>query len=136
MEEESDNTELWLTWNDHAQILKNVLSTLRYKELYADVTLVCGTKQYAVHRFILATCSAYFEKLLETIPGQHPVVVLTNTSPKDLEALLDFMYLGQTEVNSTDLDRLLDVAYEFRIRGLISARDDPEVQVMFLCHSE
>ncbi|XP_066967046.1 zinc finger and BTB domain-containing protein 14-like [Macrobrachium rosenbergii] len=128
MEEESDNTELWLTWNDHAQILKSVLSTLRYKELYADVTLVCGTKQYAVHRFILATCSAYFEKLLETIPGQHPVVVLTNTSPKDLEALLDFMYLGQTEVNSTDLDRLLDVAYEFRIRGLISARDDPEVQ--------
>ena len=98
--------------------------------MYADVTLVCGVKQFPAHRFMLATCSAYFEKLLETIPGHHPVIVLTNTSPKDLEALLDFMYLGQTEVSSHDLDRLLDIAYEFRIRGLISSKDDPENQVL------
>ncbi|KAK7068467.1 hypothetical protein SK128_021327 [Halocaridina rubra] len=127
MEEDSDTTELWLTWNDHGSVLKRVLTTLRYQELYADVTLVCCEKRYAVHKFVLSTCSAFFENLLQSLPGQHPVIVLTNMSTEDLERLLDFMYLGQTEVNSENLERLLDIAYELRIRGLISSRDDPVI---------
>nr|XP_053630357.1 zinc finger protein 236-like [Cherax quadricarinatus] len=125
---EEDDLQLILTWRDHKQVLSLVMETLRYKELFADVTLICGEKQYAVHKFVLCTCSPYFEELLECVPCEHPVLVLTETSHETLEALLDFMYLGQTDFCSKDLDRLLDLAYEFRIKGLISPKDEADRQ--------
>lgn len=125
---EEDDLQLILTWRDHKQVLTLVMETLRYKELFADVTLICGEKQYAVHKFVLCTCSPYFEELLECVPCEHPVLVLTETSHETLEALLDFMYLGQTDFCSKDLDRLLDLAYEFRIKGLISPKDEADRQ--------
>nr|XP_053629952.1 uncharacterized protein LOC128686842 isoform X1 [Cherax quadricarinatus] len=125
---EEDDLQLILTWRDHKQVLTLVMETLHYKELFADVTLICGEKQYAVHKFVLCTCSPYFEELLECVPCEHPVLVLTETSHETLEELLDFMYLGQTDFCSKDLDRLLDLAYEFRIKGLISPKDEADRQ--------
>lgn len=57
------------------------------------------------------------------------MLVLTETPHEAVEALLDFMYLGKADLSPDDLDELLDVAYEFKIRGLISPKDDPERQV-------
>ncbi|KAG7172927.1 abrupt-like 6, partial [Homarus americanus] len=127
--EDDDDIRLLLEWTDHTQVLRRVMSTLRHKELFADVTLICGEKRYAVHKFVLCTSSPYFEKLLECTPCDNPVLVLTETPPETVEVLLDFMYLGQADLSSDNLDRLLDLAHEFKIRGLINPKDDLERQV-------
>ncbi|XP_071540825.1 uncharacterized protein [Panulirus ornatus] len=127
---EHDDINLLVAWTDHHEVLTRIMSTLRHSELFADVTLMCGEKRYAVHKFVLCTCSPYFEKLFESTPCDHPVLVLTETPPEAVEALLDFMYLGKVDVSPDDLDQLLDIAYEFKIRGLISPKDDLERQVV------
>lgn len=56
--------------------------------------------------------------------------MLPDASPKAVEKLLDFMYLGQADMINDDLDQLLDLAEELEIIGLIQTNSDNENQVM------
>ncbi|XP_050715822.1 zinc finger and BTB domain-containing protein 24-like isoform X2 [Eriocheir sinensis] len=126
--EEDPPLDLRLMWTSHMEVLKKVMQTLRHKELFADATLICGEKQFAVHQFVLSTCSLYLENLFKSIPGEHPVLMLPDTPPKAMEKLLDFMYLGQADLTQDDFDQLLDLAEELRIIGLIQTNYDAENQ--------
>lgn len=103
------------------------------QEVFADVLLYCGRKRYAAHKFILSTCSSYLEGVLEDAgSGGDPVtLVLADTPPAALEALLDFMYLGEVDLEPSLLDPLLDLAHDLRIRGLITPSLDPEAKVSY-----
>ncbi|XP_047485511.1 zinc finger and BTB domain-containing protein 24-like [Penaeus chinensis] len=129
MAEDYEESDFSLSWTDHLQVLQRVITALRYKEQFADVTLVCNKKHYPAHKFVLAMCSSYFEELFEHTPAKHPIIVLAGIPSEALEKLLDFMYLGQAEVHGKDFDRLLEVAQELRIRGLMNTSDHPESQV-------
>lgn len=101
------------------------------QEVFADVFLYCGRKRYAAHKFILSTCSSYLEGVLGGAGSEaDPVsLVLADTPPAALEALLDFMYLGEVDLEPSLLDPLLDLAHDLRVRGLITPSLDPEAQV-------
>ncbi|KAK4297514.1 hypothetical protein Pmani_030074 [Petrolisthes manimaculis] len=127
-----DVESVMLKWTDHKQVFARVLSTLREKEVFADVLLYCGRKRYAAHKFILSTCSSYLEGVLAGVGSEaEPVsLVLADTRPAALEALLDFMYLGKADLEPSLLDPLLDLAHDLRVRGLITPSLDPEAQKM------
>lgn len=60
---------------------------------------------------ILSSCSAYFEDVLSTItPAQHPVIILNNTPFWIIKALIDFMYIGEVNIDQNKLPDLIDVA--------------------------
>ncbi|XP_068210945.1 zinc finger and BTB domain-containing protein 7C-like isoform X3 [Palaemon carinicauda] len=115
---------LALTWNNHSSTFCKTISSLRAKERYTDVTITCEGKFYQVHKFVLATCSEYFEKIFQETPCKHPVIVLRDVSCDELEALLNYMYIGSVSVAQSDLARLIKVAELFQIKGL-AVPDDP-----------
>lgn len=117
---------LALTWNNHSTTFFKTLSTVRVKERYTDVTLSCGGKFYQLHKLVLSTCSEYFEKIFEQTPCKHPVIVLRDVSCDELEALLNYMYLGSVSVAQNDLSRLIKVAELFQIKGLAVPDEEPK----------
>ncbi|XP_066970660.1 protein abrupt-like isoform X7 [Macrobrachium rosenbergii] len=117
---------LALTWNNHSTTFFKTLSTVRLRERYTDVTLSCEGRFYQLHKLVLSTCSEYFEKIFEQTPCKHPVIVLRDVSCDELEALLNYMYLGSVSVAQNDLSRLIKVAELFQIKGLAVPDEPPK----------
>ncbi|KAF2365140.1 BTB/POZ domain [Trinorchestia longiramus] len=113
-----------LKWNNHTSTFCHVLSALREKDKYSDVTLACEGRFYNVHRLVLGICSDYFDAMLERTPCKHPVIVLKDIKAEDLESLLSYMYIGEVSVSQSDLGRLIKAAELLCIKGL-AVPDEP-----------
>ncbi|MCL4126551.1 UNVERIFIED_CONTAM: hypothetical protein GTU68_033073, partial [Idotea baltica] len=87
-----------------------------FQERYSDATLACEGKFYPVHKLVLSVCSEYFDAMLERTPCKHPIIVLRDVQPEDLEALLIYMYEGIVSVAQNDLARLIKTAEMLRIK--------------------
>nr|XP_045583251.1 longitudinals lacking protein, isoforms H/M/V-like isoform X8 [Procambarus clarkii] len=120
-----DGGLLSLKWNNHRSTFLHVLSTVRRKESYCDVTVACDGKFYPVHKLVLSTCSDYFEQMFERTNCKHPIIVLKDIRHEDLEALLNYMYVGEVNVLQTDLSGLIKAAECLRIKGLAVPDESP-----------
>ncbi|XP_063598468.1 longitudinals lacking protein, isoforms H/M/V-like isoform X5 [Penaeus indicus] len=120
-----DSGLLSLKWNNHGSTFFHVLSTIRRKESYCDVTLACDGKFYPVHKLVLSTCSEYFEEIFNRTQCKHPVIVLKDIKHEELEALLNYMYLGEVNVLQADLAGLIKAAECLRIKGLAVPDEAP-----------
>lgn len=109
---------LSIKWNDHRNTFFEVLATAREKKTLCDATIACEGNMYPVHRFILSTCSTYFERILENIKDTHPVIVLAGINPKDIEDLLQYMYTGEMNVLQEDIKRLIKAGETLKIKGI------------------
>ncbi|XP_071551406.1 uncharacterized protein [Panulirus ornatus] len=118
---------LVLSWKYHSLTFSNVISKLRDKENYTDVTVACEGKFYYAHKLVLAACSEYFEDMFQHTSCKHPIVVLKDVASKELEALLSYMYAGVASVAQNDLASLIRAAEALRIKGL-AVPDDNETQ--------
>ncbi|KAK4306080.1 hypothetical protein Pmani_022075 [Petrolisthes manimaculis] len=118
---------LSLSWNNHKATFCHILSTLREKERYTDVTLACEGKFYPVHKLVLSTCSEYFENMFEHTPCKHPIIVLKDIKSDEVESLLSYMYAGVVNVAQNDLARLIKAAETLQVKGL-AVPDEPPVE--------
>lgn len=121
---------LCLKWRDHRSTFLRMLSSVRKKGVFCDATLVCEGKFYHVHQLVLSTCSEYFQQMFEVVgagssglagPSRAAgplVVVLTGVSPRDLEALLEYMYAGEATILQGDLARFMKAAENLKVLGL------------------
>ncbi|KAB7493989.1 Kelch repeat and BTB domain-containing protein 2 [Armadillidium nasatum] len=94
-------------------------------QLYTDATLACDGKFYNVHRLVLSTCSDYFSAMFDRTTCKNPIIVLKDIKCEDLEALLDYMYLGEVNVRQADLASLIKAAECLRVKGLAVPDDEP-----------
>ncbi|XP_071541756.1 uncharacterized protein [Panulirus ornatus] len=117
---------LSLKWNNHKSTFFHVLSILREKHTYTDVTLACDGRLYPAHKFVLSTCSEYFSDIFTSTTGNNIVIVLKDVRRQDLEYLLDYMYLGQVDVAQSELSSLIKTAECLRIKGLAIPDDEPQ----------
>ncbi|XP_027223147.1 zinc finger and BTB domain-containing protein 49 isoform X3 [Penaeus vannamei] len=113
-----DGELLALQWMEHSRIFSHAIGNLRGKAAYTDATLACEGKFFTVHKFVLSTCSEYFNAIFEWTPCVNPVVVINNITCKELEALLDFMYIGEVSVRESQIPGVMRAAECLRIRGL------------------
>lgn len=86
--------------------------------MFTDATLACEGKFYPVHKFVLSTCSEYFNAIFEWTPCLNPVVVINNISTQYLEPLLDFMYRGEANVQECYIKEVIKAAECLHIKGL------------------
>ncbi|KAK8394092.1 hypothetical protein O3P69_006357 [Scylla paramamosain] len=121
-----DGELLSLKWNNHRTTFYHVISGLRNKETYTDVTLACEGKFYPVHKLVLSTCSEYFSDIFDRTPCKNPVVVLKDINCQDLEFLLDYMYIGEVNVRQNELSSLIKAAECLRIKGLAVPDEEPK----------
>ena len=89
------------------------------------MTLACDGRFYSLHKFVLSTCSDYFEEMFERTQCKHPVIVLKDIKSEDLEALLNYMYIGEVNVVQENLAGLIKAAESLRIKGLAVPDEEP-----------
>lgn len=89
------------------------------------MTLACEGKFYPVHKLVLSTCSEYFEEIFNRTQCKHPVIVLKDVKHEELEALLNYMYLGEVNVLQADLAGLIKAAECLKIKGLAVPDEAP-----------
>jgi len=111
-----------LSWNDFDICTRKTFSDLLSDQDFTDVTLVCvDKKQIKAHKVILSACSPFFRSLLLSNPQHpHPLVYLKGVKYSDLLSIIQFIYLGQTQVEQTNLETFMLTAKELEIQGLIT----------------
>ena len=124
-----------LKWNDFETNVSKSFGLLRNEEYLHDVTLVCDdNNQVAAHKLVLSACSDFFKTVFQNNKHQNPLICLEGISSKELQDVLDYMYIGETNIFQEGLDRFLSVAQRFKIMGLIQNEenndesDEPQYQ--------
>ena len=113
--------KLCLQWNDFKDSALTAFRLLRDDKDFADVTLVSEDgEQVEAHKVILATSSPFFNKLLRRNKlHTHPLIFMRGVKYNDLEAIVEFIYFGETNVDQENLDSFLAIAEELQLKGLV-----------------
>ena len=108
-----------LKWNDFQENVTTAFVTLKDDTDFTDVTLVCeDNKQIEVHKVILASSSSIFQNMLKRNKHNHPLIYLKGMRYEDLLAVIDFIYLGETNIYQENLDSFLSIAEDLCLKGL------------------
>jgi len=103
---------------------------LRAADEFFDVTLACEDQTVEAHKVVISACSPFFRHVLSKTKQNHPFIYLRGVVHKDLLALLDYIYTGETKVVADDVNRFIELANEFKIKGLAEqekiAEDSPK----------
>ena len=92
----------YMQWDSHSDKIRSFLQELIITNNFADVTLVCEDQSiFRAHRNILSAGSQVLKDifLLEDklkIGSQHSVVHLRGVDKEEMQAILEYIYLGET----------------------------------------
>ena len=118
-----------LKWNDFESNVSKSFGLLRNEEYLHDVTLVCDdNSQVSAHKLVLSACSEYFKTLFKNNNQQKPLICLEGVTANDLKNILDYMYIGETNIFQENLDQFLTVAQRFKVLGLLQNESDTECE--------
>jgi hypothetical protein len=115
----ASSDKLCLKWNEFQNNVVSTFHDLRRDTDFSDVTLVCEEdQQIEVHRNILASTSTFFNTVLKMNKHSHPMIYMRGVKAKDLDAIVDFIYLGEANVYQDNLEGFLALAKELQLQGL------------------
>ena len=118
-------SDLCLQWNDFKQNISATFENLRKQPDFTDVTLACEDGQMVeALRIILVASSPVFQSMLRRSNHNRPLIYLRGISSEDLNAIVDFVYFGETTVREENLNSFLAVAEELQLKGLIGLERD------------
>ena len=119
---ENSVNKVRLEWRDHGGELSKLSREVFGSDDLADVTLTCrGGAAFHAHKLVLAAASAYFRNFFREVRGkvtQHQVIFLKDVRPAELESLLRFIYMGEVEIASEDVEAVVKISRELGIVGL------------------
>ena len=114
-----------LKWNDFQNNITSTFQSLREDSDFADVTLACQDgQQVKAHKVILSASSPFFKNLLKINTHPHPLIVMKGIKVKDLAAIVDFIYFGETQIYQEHLDTFLGIAEDLKLKGLSGEEHD------------
>ena len=108
-----------LRWNDFERNISSAFYDFKEEKDFADVTLACADGQVESHKVILAASSPFFKRVLKKNPHSHPLIYLKSIKFSDVEAVLEFIYHGEVNVEEANLNTFLGVAEELEVKGLV-----------------
>jgi len=115
-------TSSWMlkcSWDAFQQSAKETFRSLVNEEDFMDVTLSCDDdKQIKAHKVILSACSPFFKRILLKNPHPNPLLFISGVAYRDLKAILNFMYLGETNVEQCHLDSFMSACNIIKVKGL------------------
>ena len=75
-------------------------------------------QQMDAHKVILVSSSPFFEKILQQSKHSGPLIYLKGVLSKYFASILNFIYFGEANVYQEDLDSLLAIAHQTKLKGL------------------
>ena len=119
-----------LKWDDFQHNIVSSFNDLREDSDFSDVTLVCDEDhQINAHRIILTACSTFFRTVLRRNKNSHPIIYMRGLKAKDLVALVDFIYHGETNIFQEDLDTFLALAEDLQLKGLTGSLANQDLDI-------
>jgi len=117
-----------LRWKRHWTNLCSTLDHNLAKDTLCDVTLSCSDTSLQCHRMVLSAGSWFFRNLLlhQESAWHHPIIILPDVTSNEIKPILEFMYSGELQVEHEDLERLLQIAEDLKIRGLVKLDKEDE----------
>ena len=83
---------------------------------FADVTLVSDDQiQFKVHKVILSAFSPVLKTLLVNNPHSHPLLYLRGMKQEIIQAILDYIYFGETKIHLENVNEFLDASKDLGI---------------------
>ena len=120
-----------IKWNDFHANVSSSFGILRNEDYLHDVTLVTSDHQHtSANKLVLSACSDYFKDLFKYSKHTNLMICLQGVTSQDLSNCLDYMYHGEVQIYQDNLDRFLEVALRFQIKGLESdgmKNDDSQI---------
>ena len=99
--------------------LSETMEEARKNDLFTDVTLVAGDKEFKAHRAVLASQSPFFKTRFEQHwQREDNKVEMIDLTSDILEAMISFMYTGKVPNTDTLAFQLLPAAEEYGLVGL------------------
>ena len=123
-------SDVYLTWGDfHTNMSAKFKSYIKRPDL-ADVTLVCqDNKKIPAHRIILSSgCSFFREVFREQNSHPHPLIYLRGVVNEVLEAIIQFLYLGETSIQQDLVEEFMATAADLDIEGLVNKDFSEDLQ--------
>merc|ERR1739838_784862 len=112
----------WKTFNDH---LVGVFKDLGEEGHFADVTLVSDDQiQTPAHKLVLSACSPVLKTLLVNNPHSHPLLYLRGIKQTELQAILKFMYFGETQIFENRINDFVSVAKDLEVKEISEEQDE------------
>ena len=119
----------WKLYPDH---LVKVFKELGEEGNFADVTLVSDDQvQTPAHKVVLSACSPLLKTLLVNNPHSHPLLYLRGIKQTELQAILKFMYFGETQIFEKGIEEFINVAKDLQLKEINSVQnsaDEPEAE--------
>ena len=111
--------QLLLNWSNFQDQVTSTFRELRQCPDFSDVTLACEDGgEVACHKIVLASSSLFFKRFFERQKPPHTLIYIRGLTKDHLEALLDFIYLGEATIEKENLGDFLSLANELKIKGL------------------
>ena len=108
-----------LTWKHFGVNQDRSLKEIFSNNENADVTLVSGDKvAFLAHKFVLSACSTVLKDLLLSNPHPHPMIYLNGVKKIELDSLLQFMYLGKTQICQSRMEKFFENGRDLHIKQL------------------
>ena len=118
-----DRVNIILQWDEHNQTQD--IQSLWESQEFLDVTLVCDDDdQVEAHKLVLSAASPFLRKILQRNPHSHPLLYLRGATKKDIQALLLFIYSGETQVMQEELESFMSLANNLQVQGLVGEYSD------------
>merc|ERR1712013_929582 len=116
------SSSITLSWggpHSHQSQLKTMISSLQSSSTMVDMSLVCKTgESVKCHKIVLAAASSMLRSVLEESTEEYLVVILANTTYRELVMIVEYIYSGQISVGQNNLDSFLAAAHHLQISGL------------------
>ena len=111
-----------ISWDTFGAHLTETAKRLYETKISADVTLISDDlTEFPTHKFILCAGSNILYQLFSKTDASN--LYLKGIHDQQLEAILQYLYLGQTTVNEGNLKEFLNVAKDLEIKDLDNPLD-------------
>ena len=119
--------KLCLQWNDYKDNVNSAFESLRKDLDFVDVTLASEDGEHVkAHKIILAASSPFFQNLFKRHKHAHLLIFMRGVNSENLLAVIDFLYLGETNISQENLDSFLAIADDLQLKGFVGQNADNE----------
>ena len=85
---------------------------------YSDVTLVTGDdKIIQAHRIFLSSHSSFFNRIFQLKSERDVVICLPNICQQQIQSVIEYIYMGNTEIEEQNLINFLEIGKQLGVRG-------------------
>ena len=115
-----------LSWPEVESERTKALSSMLTSGEFTDVTIACDDDQIKAHKVVLSAASEVFQNIFRRNQHKHPLLYFFGVTKQQMEAVLDFIYSGDTKVPMEELDTFLNIAKSLQIKGLVGSHSDQD----------